>query len=209
MRWWRLAAAQEDADAQFILDNMFNNGEGLAEDHAEAVRWYRLAAAQGHVCAGQVETTWRLKRTSPPPLSSSAYIPIPSADPPVEYNYFCRERAIAAADALLLRNRISFQKSSLSFPSVKRKVTVTWNWPFQKSSSRVPGVYCRSSLCISKQIAVHVLFQSEKTNLSNATNSTQLISHMNQVQHCGRRRFNDYRLPQQAQRLQQRSSLRA
>jgi TPR repeat protein len=27
---------------------MFANGVGVAEDHAEAVRWYRLAAAQGY-----------------------------------------------------------------------------------------------------------------------------------------------------------------
>jgi TPR repeat protein len=30
---------------------MFENGRGVAQDHAEAVRLYRLAAAQGHAIA--------------------------------------------------------------------------------------------------------------------------------------------------------------
>jgi len=30
------------------LGVMFENGEGVAQDRAEAIRWYRLAAAQGH-----------------------------------------------------------------------------------------------------------------------------------------------------------------
>jgi TPR repeat protein len=30
---------------------MFEHGQGVAHDDAEAVRWYRLAAAQGHADA--------------------------------------------------------------------------------------------------------------------------------------------------------------
>ena len=30
---------------------MFEKGQGVAQDDAEAVLWYRLAAAQGHPCA--------------------------------------------------------------------------------------------------------------------------------------------------------------
>jgi hypothetical protein len=30
---------------------MFERGEGVAQDYAEAVRWYQLAAAQGHADA--------------------------------------------------------------------------------------------------------------------------------------------------------------
>jgi hypothetical protein len=36
-----------DADAQFNLGVMYDNGEGVPEDDAEAVKWYRRAAEQG------------------------------------------------------------------------------------------------------------------------------------------------------------------
>ena len=41
------AAEQEDAEAQFNLGVMYDRGEGVPEDNAEATRWYRLAAEQG------------------------------------------------------------------------------------------------------------------------------------------------------------------
>ena len=40
----RRSAEQGDAEAQFSLGRMYDEGEGVAEDDAEAVRWYRLAA---------------------------------------------------------------------------------------------------------------------------------------------------------------------
>ena len=40
-----------DAGAQFNLGVMYANGEGVLKDEAEAVRWYRLAAEQGHAAA--------------------------------------------------------------------------------------------------------------------------------------------------------------
>ena len=43
----RQAAEQGDATAQFNLGNMYANGEGVPQDDAEAVRWFRLAADQG------------------------------------------------------------------------------------------------------------------------------------------------------------------
>ena len=46
VRWYRLAADQGHADAQYNLGWMYANGEGVVEDDAEAVRWYRLAADQ-------------------------------------------------------------------------------------------------------------------------------------------------------------------
>ena len=51
VRFWRLAAEQGHADAQFGLGVMFYNGRGVAQDRAEAIRLYRLAAAQGHAGA--------------------------------------------------------------------------------------------------------------------------------------------------------------
>ena len=47
VRWYRLAAAQGVADAQFNLGNQYRTGEGVPQDDAEAVKWYRLAAEQG------------------------------------------------------------------------------------------------------------------------------------------------------------------
>ena len=49
--WFRLAAIQGHADAQFNLGCMFDDGQGVAHDRAEAARWYRMAAAQGHSVA--------------------------------------------------------------------------------------------------------------------------------------------------------------
>ena len=36
-----------DPDAQFNLGYQYNTGQGVPQDYAEAVRWYRLAADQG------------------------------------------------------------------------------------------------------------------------------------------------------------------
>ena len=39
------------AEAQFNLGNMYENGQGVPQDDAETVRWYRLAVDQGHADA--------------------------------------------------------------------------------------------------------------------------------------------------------------
>ena len=39
------------ASAQSNLGVKYANGEGVPQDDAEAVRWYRVAAAQGHASA--------------------------------------------------------------------------------------------------------------------------------------------------------------
>jgi len=44
-------AEQGYAWAQNELGFMYNNGEGVEQDHEEAERWYRLAAEQGHAVA--------------------------------------------------------------------------------------------------------------------------------------------------------------
>jgi len=48
VRWYRLAATQQYADAQFNLGYMYENGLGVTRDDNEAERLYRLAAEQGH-----------------------------------------------------------------------------------------------------------------------------------------------------------------
>ncbi len=48
VKWYRLAAAQGLARAQFNLGTMYDNGNGVPEDNVQAYAWLNLAAAQGH-----------------------------------------------------------------------------------------------------------------------------------------------------------------
>ena len=50
-RWYRKAADQGHADAQFTLGHRYYKGEGVAKDLVEAARWYRKAGEQGHARA--------------------------------------------------------------------------------------------------------------------------------------------------------------
>ena len=45
------AAEQGVAEAQFNLGWMYANGQGVRQDYAQAVQWYRRAAEQGHAQA--------------------------------------------------------------------------------------------------------------------------------------------------------------
>lgn len=51
MRWYRRAADQGYANAQFSLGVMYAEGRGVSKNDEEAVKWFRRAAAQGHVKA--------------------------------------------------------------------------------------------------------------------------------------------------------------
>ena len=51
LKEWKPLADQGHADAQFFLGVMYADGRGVPEDDAEAVRWFRLAADQGHAYA--------------------------------------------------------------------------------------------------------------------------------------------------------------
>jgi len=44
----RRAAKAGNPEAQFRLGVMYGNGDGVALDHAEAIRWFEKAAAQDH-----------------------------------------------------------------------------------------------------------------------------------------------------------------
>jgi TPR repeat protein len=46
-RWYRLAADQGHAKAQYNLACLYGTGQGVPQDHAEEARLLRLAAAQG------------------------------------------------------------------------------------------------------------------------------------------------------------------
>ena len=45
------SAEQRDAKAQFKLGVMYGTGEGVPQDHKEAVKWFRLSAEQGDASA--------------------------------------------------------------------------------------------------------------------------------------------------------------
>lgn len=57
--WFRRAAEQGEADAQFNLgrlygsevDGMYKKGRAAPANDADALRWYRLSAEQGHTPA--------------------------------------------------------------------------------------------------------------------------------------------------------------
>ena len=49
--WYRIAADQGDADAQYNLGTMYRDGEGVPRDYAEALKWFRRAADQEHARA--------------------------------------------------------------------------------------------------------------------------------------------------------------
>ncbi|KAG0232610.1 hypothetical protein BGW41_001771, partial [Actinomortierella wolfii] len=49
--WYRKAADQGDAGAQYNLGYMYRNGRGVEQSNIEAVAWYRKAADQGNATA--------------------------------------------------------------------------------------------------------------------------------------------------------------
>ena len=51
VKWYRLAADQGVAEAQFELGWMYCHGKGVLKDHKEGIRWYWLAAELGLVKA--------------------------------------------------------------------------------------------------------------------------------------------------------------
>jgi TPR repeat protein len=51
VKWYRKAADQGYAMAQFSLGIMYENGQGVPQDYAEAAKWYRRAAEQGYAKA--------------------------------------------------------------------------------------------------------------------------------------------------------------
>jgi len=51
VKWFRLAADQGDAPAQFNLGVMYAEGQGVPQDNAQAAEWYRLAADHNHAQA--------------------------------------------------------------------------------------------------------------------------------------------------------------
>src|SRR6266511_224441 len=51
LKWWRKAADQNHATAQYDLGLCYANGQGVAKDDVEAMKWYRKAAEQNNAPA--------------------------------------------------------------------------------------------------------------------------------------------------------------
>ena len=51
VQWYRKAALQGHAKAQFNLALCYENGQGVKQDYAEAGKLYQMAAQQGNVNA--------------------------------------------------------------------------------------------------------------------------------------------------------------
>ena len=49
--WYRKAADQGHAGAQYNLGAAYRNGQGVSQDYAAAVSWYRKAANRGNASA--------------------------------------------------------------------------------------------------------------------------------------------------------------
>ena len=48
VKWYRMAAEQGNADAQYYLGVMYESGKGVEQNSLEAEKWYGKSAAQGH-----------------------------------------------------------------------------------------------------------------------------------------------------------------
>ncbi len=47
MKWYRKAADQDFANAQYEVAMMYHQGTGVRKNRAEAKKWFRKAAANG------------------------------------------------------------------------------------------------------------------------------------------------------------------
>lgn len=48
LKWYRKAAENGHAQAQYLMGKSCHSGKGVPEDHAQAAMWWRKAAEQGH-----------------------------------------------------------------------------------------------------------------------------------------------------------------
>ena len=54
VRWYQLAAAQGNAEAEYYLGDMYCQGKGATKKNKdEAMKWWQLAATHGHHGATQ------------------------------------------------------------------------------------------------------------------------------------------------------------
>ena len=76
LAWYRKAADQGNANAQFNLGCMYEEGQGVAQDYKKALTWYRKAAAQGVEGAVQATSELEMKvAESPAPAAAPNFSP--------------------------------------------------------------------------------------------------------------------------------------
>ena len=51
LKWWKLAAIQNDPGAQFNLGTLYLEGKSIGQSFGEAAKWYQQAAIRGHLQA--------------------------------------------------------------------------------------------------------------------------------------------------------------
>ena len=73
-KWFRLAAEQGHASAQYHLGVMYSNGTGVPENIAEALKWYHKSAEQGHVSAQLRLASMYARSTGVPQDDIEAYV---------------------------------------------------------------------------------------------------------------------------------------
>lgn len=48
LKWYRQAAGNGHAQAQYLMGKIYHSGKEVPEDHSQAVKWWRKASEQGH-----------------------------------------------------------------------------------------------------------------------------------------------------------------
>jgi uncharacterized protein len=54
VKWWRLAADQGNAEAQYSLGVMYGTGNGVKQDDSESDKLLQLSAKQGYAPAKEL-----------------------------------------------------------------------------------------------------------------------------------------------------------
>ena len=124
LRTFRLLAENGDAVAQFKLGAMYDRGENVPQNFAEAEKWYRAAAEQGHAEAQ---------------LALGGYIIHPHALRELKTLYFCERWSAWKSEILRhdkLRAKMKEMKKDLK--TIMKKLIKAHKW-FNLAASR-PGV---------------------------------------------------------------------
>jgi TIR domain/Sel1 repeat len=87
MAWYRKAADQGNADAQYNIGVLYHNGRGVRQDYAQAKAWFQKAADQGSAAAqfemaNTTRTAWASGRTTPRRRRGTRRPPIRGTKPP-------------------------------------------------------------------------------------------------------------------------------
>ena len=72
--WFRKAADQGDAVAQYLLAEQYAKGGGVSQDFAEAVTWFRKAAEQGIPSRGSISGNVRRRSRRASGLRPCLYV---------------------------------------------------------------------------------------------------------------------------------------